>query len=69
MSIRHNLHLLVCYLEYRAGRELLGELRAKQVMDFWTTDHYTWIYKTVLESARDIGNIMAKHKLIPAVRS
>lgn len=63
------LHLLVNYLEYRADRELLGELRAKQVMDFWSTDHYTWVYKTVLERPRDIGNIMLKHKLIPAARS
>jgi hypothetical protein len=58
------LHLLVCYLEYRADREILGELRAKQVMQFWTTDHYTWIYKTVLERPRDIGNILFKHKLM-----
>jgi hypothetical protein len=63
------LHLLVNYLEYRADRELLGELRAKQVMDFWATDHYRWIYKTVLERARDIGNLMFKHKLIPTTRT
>jgi len=61
------LHLIVIYLEYRADRELLGELKARQVMEFWATDHYTWIYKTVLERARDIGNIVFKHKLIPAV--
>ena len=59
------LHIAVCYLEYRAMRELLGELRAKQVMEFWTTDHYTWIYKTVLERPRDIGQVMFKYKLIP----
>lgn len=58
------LHLLVNYLEYRADRELLGELRARQVMDFWATDHYTWVYKTVLQRTRDIGNIAFKHKLI-----
>ena len=63
------LHLLVNYLEYRADRELLGELRAKQVMDFWATDHYTWVYKTVLERTRDIGNIAFKHKLIPTTRA
>lgn len=63
------IHLLVVYLEYRADRELLGELRARQVMDFWATDHYTWIYKTVLERPRDIGNIALKHKLIPGVRA
>jgi hypothetical protein len=60
------LHLIVIYLEYRAGRELLGELKARQIMDFWATDHYTWIYKTVLERTREIGNIVFKHKLILA---
>jgi len=59
------LHLLVVYLEYRADRELMGELKAKQVMDFWSGDHYTWIYKTVLERARDIGTIAFKYKLVP----
>jgi hypothetical protein len=62
------LHLIVIYLEYRADRELLGELKARQIMDFWATDHYTWIYKTVLERSREIGNIVFKHKLIPSVR-
>lgn len=60
-----HLHLLVCYLENRAIRQFMGELRAKQVMDFWATDHYTWIYKTVVERRRDIGNILIKHKLMP----
>jgi hypothetical protein len=59
------MHIAVCYLEYRALRELMGELKAKQVIEFWTTDHYTWIYKTVLERPRDIGNIMFKHNLVP----
>lgn len=62
------LHLIVIYLEYRADRELLGELKARQVMDFWASDHYTWIYKTVLEHARAIGNLALKHKLIPGIR-
>ena len=62
-------HLLVVYLEYRALRELLGELRARQVMEFWTHDHYTWIYKTVLERPRDIGNIAFKHGQVPGVRA
>ena len=63
------LHLLVCYLEYRADKELFGELKARQVMDFWATDHYTWVYKTVLERPREIFNIMSKHKLIPTGRT
>jgi len=63
------IHLLVIYLEYRADRELLGELKARQVMNFWATDHYTWLYKTVLERTRDIGNVAFKYKLIPADRA
>lgn len=61
------LHLLVCYLEYRADQQLLGELKTRQVMDFWATDHYTWVYKTVLERPRDIAAIIAKFKLIPSL--
>lgn len=63
------IHLIVVYLEYRALRELLGELRARQVMEFWAHDHYTWIYKTVLERPRDIGNVAFKHKLVPTART
>jgi hypothetical protein len=59
------LHLAVVYLEHRANRELLGELRAKQVIEFWATDHYRWIYKTVSENPQKIGQIMFRHNLIP----
>jgi hypothetical protein len=61
-------HILVCYLEYQAIKVLLGELKARQVMDFWAADHYTWIYKTVLEREREIGSLMRKHKLVPVRR-
>lgn len=60
-------HLLVIYLEYRANRDLLGELRARQVMEFWAADHYTWIYKTILEQERKIGAVLRKHELIPNI--
>jgi hypothetical protein len=63
------LHLLVCYLERHAIQQLLGELRARQVMEFWATDHDTWIYRTVLDRPRDIGSIVAKYKLNPTGRS
>jgi hypothetical protein len=62
------LHIGVCYLEYRAMRELLGELKAKQLMDFWATDHYMWIYRTVRDRPRDIGEIMFKHRLVPGIK-
>jgi hypothetical protein len=60
------LHLLVCYLEQQADVRLLGELKTKQVMDFWATDHYTWVYQTVIGRSREIGQIMRDRRLMPA---
>ena len=60
------LHLLVCYLEQQADIRLLGELRTKHVMDFWATDHYTWVYQTVIGRSREIGQIVRDRKLMPA---
>lgn len=57
-------HLLDIYLEWRADRLLLGELRARQVMEFWASDHYTWVYRTVLDHEREIGDIVNRHGLL-----
>jgi hypothetical protein len=61
-------HILVCYLEYLAMKGVLGEFKARQVMEFWMTDHYTWIYESVLKREREIGALMRKNKLIPLRR-
>lgn len=37
------LHLITCYLEMLADRELLGLERTGAVMNFWSTDHYRWL--------------------------
>ncbi|HXI31888.1 MAG TPA: hypothetical protein VNG89_25800 [Vicinamibacterales bacterium] len=58
------LHLIVCYLEWRADQQLLGELKARQVMDFWATDHYRWVYRTVLERPGEIATIVTRHGLM-----
>jgi hypothetical protein len=58
-------HLIVCYWEIRAAKELLGELRAYQVGQFWAQDHYTWIYRKVLEEGYKIGPLIHKHGLVP----
>lgn len=60
------LHLLVCTLEDDAMNRLLGELRARQVLQFWTTDHYQWVYRQVLERGGDLRGILAKHRLDPS---
>ncbi|MEW6735655.1 MAG: hypothetical protein AB1489_30470, partial [Acidobacteriota bacterium] len=62
-------HLILNFLEYWAVQDLLGELKARQVIEFWTTDHYTWIYKIVLEQNRDIAKVVFKYKLIPPSRT
>lgn len=59
------LHLIDCYLEHQAVIQLLGELRARQAMEFWATDHYTWVYRTVLDRPRDIAAVVRNHGLIP----
>ena len=58
------LHLLVNTLEYRADKELLGELRARQVMEFWATDHYSWAYRRVLDEGDKIRAVLRKYKLV-----
>jgi len=57
-------HLLDIFLEWRADKLLLGELRARQTMEFWASDHYTWVYRTVLEHEREIGEIATRHGLL-----
>ncbi|HZS05037.1 MAG TPA: hypothetical protein VFD58_09405 [Blastocatellia bacterium] len=60
-------HLIVNWLEYQADRELMGELKARQVIEFWCTDHYTWIYRTVLEQDRKIGRLLYQNRLEPGL--
>jgi len=57
--------LLVIYLEYRADQTLLGELKAREVMQFWATDHYTWLYAKVLSEPDVIGRVVKKFGLSP----
>jgi hypothetical protein len=57
------LHLIVNYLELQAMRELVGDQQANEVFEFWATDHYTWIYRTVLSDEHRIGEIVARHGL------
>lgn len=61
-------HLIVCYWEIRAAEELLGELRGFQIAQFWTHDHYMWIYRKVLEEGYKIGPLVHKHGLVPDAR-
>jgi CubicO group peptidase (beta-lactamase class C family) len=61
-------HLLVCRMEYQADIEIFGELRARQIMEFWTSDHYTKIYEAVLNDEDKIDAVLRKYKLVPMER-
>lgn len=55
------LHLLVCYLEYEAMKELAGVEKAREILQSWT--YYTWVYKTVLSDTAKMKAVVEKHKL------
>ena len=55
------LHLIVCWLELQADKKYLGDSRAYEVIR--KTDHYTWIYKQVLDQEKNIGSLIERHGL------
>lgn len=54
-------HLIDCYLEIQADRELIGEKRTAEVIKHkpW----YTWIYATILRDEPRIASIVAAERL------
>jgi len=36
-------------------------------MTFWTTDHYTWVYGTILDHAAELRGPPRKHRRFPAL--
>lgn len=54
-------HLVVCYLEIVADRELLGPQRTEAVIAH--KGHYTWIYATVLRDEKRIAAVVDRHDL------
>lgn len=57
------LHLIDCYLEMEADRDLMGRDRALAVMNFWAGDHYRWVYKTVMKDESTIAAVIDKEHL------
>lgn len=58
------LHLIVNYLELEALTAALGSALARSVIEFWTGDHYRWIYRMVLERGEEIRGILERHELL-----
>lgn len=60
------LHLVVNYLELIALRRTIGRSRAEAVIEHWTTDHYRWVYRTVLDRERELGQLVERYGLLPS---
>lgn len=57
-------HLVVCYLEMQADRQLLGEKRTKAVIE--QIPWYTWVWKTVVKDESTIAGVVnAEHLELP----
>ena len=54
------LHLLVCTLEFDALRSLLGEETTRKIFSGY--DHYTWVYKEVLQRPEPIRKVLRAHR-------
>ncbi len=54
-------HLVDCYLEIEADRQLLGPERTMTVVR--NKGHYTWIYDTILRDEPKIAAVVDEHQL------
>jgi hypothetical protein len=54
-------HLIDCYLEIMADRQLIGPERTSAVVA--DKGHYTWIYKTILQDEPRIAAVARRHHL------
>ena len=56
-------HLAVIGLEWNGLEEVVGEQRARTVLEFLSTQWYTVLYKTVLENRQRVNDILQRHGL------
>jgi hypothetical protein len=54
-------HLITCYLEMQADRQLIGEKRTKRVIE--QTPWYSWIWKTVVNDEPAIAAVVKEQHL------
>jgi hypothetical protein len=54
-------HLVDCYLEIEADRQLIGPERTLQTIR--NKGHYTWIYETILHDEAKIAAVVDEHQL------
>jgi len=54
-------HLVVCMLEWHAMEDLVGVERARKVIEWKQADHYTDVYKTILDRRVQVEAIMKRY--------
>lgn len=52
------LHIVVCYLEYHTLSQVIGVKQAKAHLQFMTTQHYRWVYRTLLADLPQLESLM-----------
>ena len=53
-------HYVVCYLEWRALVDVVGDEEALRIFTFWRGDHYRSIYAAVMDDGAAIGEIVER---------
>lgn len=53
-------HVAVCMLEWRAMEELVGAERARKVIEWKQTDHYTGIYSLILSQRAQVEGVLKR---------
>jgi hypothetical protein len=54
-------HIAVCMLEWQAMERLVGVERARQVIEWEQTDHYSAIYAILLNHRDQVQNLLNRH--------
>jgi hypothetical protein len=57
-------HILIIASEYSALKNLLGLLKARNIVEFWSHDHYEELYKIVLNDYPEIRDLMDSVSII-----
>lgn len=61
------IHLIICYLEYKALVHYLGPAEGKSILsNHIESKLYSWVYSEVLQREGDLKTLLAKHGLIPS---
>ena len=58
-------HILIIASEFSALKNLLGLLKARNIIQFWAKDHYQELYQIVLDDYSNIRDIMDSVSLTP----